>query len=113
MIYKLFIIINIILAIFFWDFKQVENRVIFFDVGQGDAALVQYNGVNILIDGGKGANLIFALANYVEPLNIHFDLIILSHYHSDHYEGIYDVLSRYSYTNLILPNDCCIFQAHN
>ena len=67
-------------------------RFTFFDVGQGDAALVEGpGGARVLIDGGsRGAGLVDRL----DKLGIRrIDLVVLSHDHEDHYGGLAEVIS--------------------
>lgn len=68
-----------------------ELRVRFFDVGQGDAALVMSpEGKNALIDGGPNPERI---VRYLRALNIDtLDLVVASHNHEDHIRGLRDVL---------------------
>lgn len=75
----------------------------FFDVGNGDACLVRTpEGYNILIDGGpEGNDVIKKLySKGVRKL----DLIILSHPHSDHINGLIEVLNEIP-VNLVLSGD--------
>ena len=85
-----------ICAVVFPDFVDSDNVddsisftdyplcVTFFDVGQGDGALISCEGYNILIDGGEwenGSNIVrFLKENDIEKI----DAYILSHPHSDH-----------------------------
>ncbi|MEK7401868.1 MAG: MBL fold metallo-hydrolase [Gemmatimonadota bacterium] len=67
-------------------------RLVFFDVGQGDAALViTPNGKHILIDAGpSGANVAALLDAYdVKTL----DLVVASHNHADHIGGMPEVFA--------------------
>ena len=67
-------------------------RLVFFDVGQGDAAMITTpDGKNILIDAGpSGAHIVPQL----DAFGIHtIDLVIASHNHADHIGGMPDVLT--------------------
>ena len=64
----------------------------FFDVGQGDAALiVTPEGKRVLIDAGPGASPVvpYLQAHHYDTL----DLIVASHNHTDHIGGMADVLA--------------------
>jgi competence protein ComEC len=63
----------------------------FFDVGQGDAALITSpEGKTALIDGGPNAGTV---ASFLHHDNIDtLDLVIASHNHADHIRGLQDVL---------------------
>jgi len=72
-----------------------ELALSFFDVGQGDAALiVSPTGKRILVDGGppEGAEALMQglLQRHVDRL----DLVVLSHPHLDHLGGLRKVLER-------------------
>lgn len=68
----------------------------FLDVGQGDAALVQYKGKHLLIDTGHMESrgvLVKALKEKgVETL----DAVLISHPHSDHLGGMSALLDHFS-----------------
>ncbi len=67
--------------------------VIFFDVGQGDSALIRSPaGAQILIDGGPDAT---EVATKLASLGVHrLDLMVATHPHADHVAGLPVVLSR-------------------
>jgi len=78
--------------------KPVENKlkVIFFDVGQGDASLVMAEkGINILIDGGPNEKIIEKLDKYLPIYNKKIDILVLTHPHADHVAGLINVLEKY------------------
>ncbi|MBI5466083.1 MAG: MBL fold metallo-hydrolase [Candidatus Kerfeldbacteria bacterium] len=71
-------------------------RLTFFDVGQGDAALIQTpDGQIILIDGGPDRTILKKLGSALPWNERTIDLMILSHPHSDHVSGLIPVLERY------------------
>ena len=70
-------------------------KVHFIDVGQADAALLQCNGENMLIDGGNAedSNLMYT---YLKKQNVtHLDYVIGTHAHEDHIGGLSGAL-RYA-----------------
>ena len=75
----------------------------FLDVGQGDAALVEWpDGRRWLIDGGPPGT---RLAEYLRRRRIgHLDAVILSHPHADHQAGLSDVLTTVQVEGLWLPS---------
>jgi competence protein ComEC len=76
----------------------------FFDVGQGDAALVSSpTGANVLIDGGPDPSLV---ATRLAALGVkRLDLLVATHPHEDHYIGLADVLARMP-VGLVLDTGC-------
>ncbi len=76
-------------------------KVIFFDVGQGDASLVLLpSGEKILIDGGPDKKLLYKLPPYLKDKKI--DYLILTHPHADHLASFPEILKRYNVSNVIL-----------
>ncbi|MBL7141962.1 MBL fold metallo-hydrolase [Patescibacteria group bacterium] len=80
-----------------------ENlRVIFLDIGQGDAVLIQTSEQqNILVDGGPDKSIIYKLDKYMPINNRQIDLMILSHSGLDHLAGLVEVLRRYQVNSVI------------
>jgi competence protein ComEC len=62
--------------------------VTFMDVGQGDAALIQCDGRNMLIDGGEPEQSQKIYAILKEKKISHLDHIVCTHVHSDHSGGL-------------------------
>ncbi len=91
----------VFLNIFAWGIVYELSRpgqmeVIFFDIGQGDASLIKTpEGHKILIDGGPGPEILEKLAKEIPFWDKEIDLIILSHPHSDHLNGLIDVIEHY------------------
>lgn len=82
------------------------TRVAFLDVGQGDSVLIQSDGLNILVDGSAGDQVLHQLGKYLKPGDMHIDLLIISHPHQDHINGAIDLLERYE-VEAIAINPVC------
>ncbi len=68
-------------------------RVSFFDVGQGDSALIQVpHGASILVDGGPGSSVLDRLS---QSGAASLDAVVLTHSHADHLAGLIEVLKHY------------------
>ena len=85
--------------------KQVPasgTRVTFFDVGQGDSALVEYDdGCRWLIDGGPPNR---AVLQHLRRLGITgLDLVVASHGQMDHIGGLHPVLEELRVERLVIP----------
>jgi competence protein ComEC len=66
------------------------------DIGQGDAILlVTPDQHHILIDGGPGRSVLLELSEVMPGLWKEIDLLVLSHPHLDHMEGLISVLDRF------------------
>ncbi len=77
-------------------------EVIFFDVGQGDAALIKSpQGHTILIDGGPGEVVLEKLGKEIPFFNRSIDLVILTHPHYDHLSGVVEVLLYYNVKEVV------------
>ncbi len=75
--------------------RTVERpSVVFLDVGQGDSALVLGRAFTVLIDGGPDPAL---LDRKLGGFGIdHIDLLVVTHVHADHVEGLQAVIGRRS-----------------
>ncbi len=76
------------------------------DVGQGQSILLCSGGRTALIDcGGNKDNAGDIAADYLQSLGIsHLDLLILTHCHSDHANGVPELFARLDISALILPD---------
>jgi len=79
----------------------------FFDVGQGDAALIRLpSGKVILIDGGPDNIILRRLGEYLPFYQRRLDYVFYSHYHADHIGGLVELIKRYEVKNLVYaPGD--------
>lgn len=93
------ILVTLILIALLLPFRNKNQlEVIFFDVGQGDAALVTFpNGKNLLIDAGERTDRIDmgkqVLLPYFRRFGIRrLDHLLITHNHSDHAGGAISLL---------------------
>lgn len=100
MLSALSVLIVIVSLNLYKDLKPAKLEVLFFDVGQGDAAFVKTPaGKHILIDAGvwsPGYNSgRYIILPYLKNNGIQkLDAIILSHPHTDHIGGILEILEE-------------------
>lgn len=86
-----------------WLFFAVSNnegdkylQVSFLDVGQGDAIYVRTpDGYEILIDGGSSNAVLRELSKQKSFFDRDIDVILATHYDTDHIGGLVDVLKQY------------------
>jgi competence protein ComEC len=66
------------------------------DVGQGDAILIEApSGNQVLVDGGPDDTLLARLGAILPFWDRSIDLVILTHPHADHLDGLVALLERY------------------
>ena len=94
--------LNILAWLAVYDLSNRELEVIFFDVGQGDSALIKTpQGHRILIDGGPDSVVLERLGKTMPFWSRTIDLIILTHPEKDHISGLIEVLRRYEVENIL------------
>lgn len=92
-----------IVATFWGNFAPRATSVIFFDIGQGDAALITTSArQTILIDGGPDRSILRKLGTALPWGDKTIDLVILSHPHADHVTGLTYVLERYQVGHVLM-----------
>jgi len=107
---KILLGIILLLVIFSIYFSNNHLKIDFIDVGQGDSICIRVFGKNILIDGGNANDkydngktniLPFLLFNRIDKL----DYIIISHFDSDHINGLIYVINNYTVDNIIFAEN--------
>ncbi len=97
------ILVLIIALVFVPIIATADMSVTFFDVGQGDSALVQADGQNMLIDAGPNESS-DALLSYLAASGINkLDIVIGTHPHEDHIGGMADVIAKYPVGSIWMP----------
>ncbi len=84
-------------------------HIVFFDVGQGDAILIQCPaGQQILVDGGPSPSaLLSRLGREIPFWDRSLDLVILTHPEEDHLAGLVEMLGRYEVRQVIDSGQEC------
>ncbi|MFH0804912.1 MAG: ComEC/Rec2 family competence protein [Patescibacteria group bacterium] len=83
-----------------------ELVVTFFDVGQGDAALIRSpGGESVLVDGGPSTAVLPKVGSALPFYDRSIDLVILTHCHADHAVGLVPIVERYRVGRLLMPRD--------
>jgi competence protein ComEC len=101
-----FLLLLLIFNFFSWSLlfylRESVLRVVFFDVGQGDAIFIRTpQNHHILIDGGPEDFVLEGLANEMPFFYNQIDLVILSHAHDDHVSGIIEVLKHHKVKDIL------------
>lgn len=95
-------------------------KMFFVDVGQGDGVLLEIGDERIIIDGGPSDNF----KNYLEGWQykylieenekVHIDKMFVSHFDSDHYKGLIDIINNPAFTiDTIYHNGIARFYTDN
>lgn len=89
-------------AVFFVDASASHAEISFFDVGQGDAIFITApNGNQVLIDGGPDTTILEKLGRVIPFWDRSIDLVVLTHPHADHLDGLLSVIARYQVGRVI------------
>lgn len=98
-----FIVLGVIfVGFFFWEQKKtIKEKLIFCNVGQGDSALLITKQANILIDTGpNNGQVLKCLENNLPFWDKTVDIVLISHWDSDHSGGLADILKYYEVKNI-------------
>ncbi len=83
-----------------------ELRVWFFDVGQGDATLIETpDGHQILVDGGPDDAVLAKLGEVLGPLDRSIDMVLATHPDADHIGGLAGVMRNYDVAEIDTNGD--------
>ena len=82
--------------------SQKRFQVVFFDIGQGDAALIRFaDGRKMLVDCGPDKKILAKLGRTLPFYDRTIDYLLATHPDLDHYGGCVDVLKNYQVKEII------------
>lgn len=81
-----------------------QPRVIFMDVGQGDAILITQGNQQMLIDAGRDASVLRGLSRFMPPWDRSIELAVATHPDSDHVGGFVSIQERYQIVSLLVSD---------
>ncbi|MFA6160127.1 MAG: ComEC/Rec2 family competence protein [Parcubacteria group bacterium] len=106
--------ISLILAGVIWHSQNQKIKIIFFDVGQGDAIMISLGQNQILIDGGpSGQKEMEKLGKYIPFWDRKIEIVIATHPDQDHIGGLIDVMKNYKIGKIIdnsVENDSRVYK---
>lgn len=83
-----------------------SDIVVFLNVGQGDAILIQKGEIQLLVDGGNGKEILYELPKYMPFYDRHIEYLLLTHPHDDHLVGLLHVLESYDIGEILYYPVC-------
>jgi competence protein ComEC len=106
-IFKIFITaIWVSLGLYCYKIENYNQRIVFFDVGQGDSILIQKDDFEILVDGGADDSVVYKMGKYMKWNDRVIDIVVITHMHDDHYRGIEYLMERYEVGLFLLSPNC-------
>ncbi len=98
------LVVCLIIGLFLiYQLPHQKMLVSFLNVGQGDSIFIRTpDDYTVLIDGGPSANVLDELGEVVPIYNRTIDLIILSHPHADHVNGLVEVVKRFKVKQVLI-----------
>ena len=104
---------SICLLIFFNNYFDRCTKIVFCDVGQGDAAYIRIeNKIDVLIDAGPDKSVLSCLGKYMPFWDRKIELAFLSHPNSDHYNGYFFISDRYKIDKFITVNSSIVSKTY-
>jgi len=80
--------------------------VAFLNIGQGDATLIQQDSFQMLVDTGPDTSILFELPKYMPWNDRTIEVIVLTHSHDDHIQGLFSILNNYRVGTIVYASQC-------
>ncbi|MFA6081349.1 MAG: hypothetical protein WC741_02990 [Patescibacteria group bacterium] len=97
-----FFSLTIIVFCIFSSIFDDRTKIVFCNVGQGDAAYIRINNkIDVLIDAGPDKSVLLCLGKYMPFWDRKIELAFLSHPNIDHYGGYQYITYRYKIDKFI------------
>ena len=105
LLFTLLVSIFVLLIVFIFQFTDSRTKIVFCDVGQGDAAYIRIrNQIDLLIDAGPDHKVLQCLGKYMPFWDREIELAFITHKDLDHYGGFIHIIDRYQIDKLITVN---------
>jgi len=79
---------------------------VFLNIGQGDATLIQQDSFQMLVDTGADTSILFELPKYMPVNDRTIEVIVLTHSHDDHIQGLFNLLNTYTVGTIVYASQC-------
>lgn len=106
--YKSLLLILLLLTffggLFLWHFslENKKTKIVFLNIGQGDAILIEQGKNQLVIDGGKsGKELLARLGRYVPFWDRKIEVVVATHPDADHIGGLPALLRAYQVDQIL------------
>ena len=112
--YTSLLLIVLGILVIWQSLKFSKTKLIFCDVGQGDAILLSLGTKQVLVDGGQGSRVLECLGDRLPFWDRTVEMVVLTHPQRDHMEGLIAVLERYGVERIITTGvkaDTDVFRA--
>lgn len=91
------------LAVLMWQLPDNKFHMHFLNIGQGDSTLIiTPENHQILIDGGPKNYVLQQLDQVMPFFDKSIDLVVITHPHADHIDGLVEVLKRYEVNAVLM-----------
>lgn len=101
------VLLSMIAAIYKLSLPIEQNpKLVFLNVGQGDATLIQEGNFQILVDTGPDDSIIYELPKYMPQNDFTVEIVILTHSHDDHIQGLFSLINTYKIGKIIYQSQC-------
>lgn len=99
----LFICISFLLTILLSIHTSLSSKIIFCDVGQGAATLLQFGSYQVLIDTGPDQRVLGCIGRHIPFFDHTIEIVIISHNQKDHNGGLFAVHTKYKIEHVYGP----------
>lgn len=97
--------LSIIVLTVYLQINDSRTKIVFCDVGQGDAAYIRIkNQFDVLIDAGPDRKVLSCLGKYMPFWDRKIELAFLTHHDKDHYGGFFNIIERYRIGRFLTVN---------
>lgn len=99
--------------IFLNSYYDQRTKIIFCNVGQGDAAYIRINNeTDVLVDAGPDKSVLSCLGKYMPFWDRKIEVAFLSHPNNDHYNGYFFIADRYKIDRFITVNTAIMSKSY-